>query len=142
MRIRRLRSLTESNKEWGLSSLVDDEFRGTFTIGRDTNCEIRIDSNGKRRTKGSIEDDRAIKDPAATVSREHAEIQYSHDLNPEDPSIKGVFYITDLVSTNGTRLNGNLIMPNRIFKLCSGDILDFGSYRTIFEDKDIGPYKG
>jgi pSer/pThr/pTyr-binding forkhead associated (FHA) protein len=56
----------------------------------------------------------------SNVSRRHAELRRSGD---------GVF-VTDLGSTNGTRVNGT---PIREQMLTSGDEVSVGSTRLIFE---------
>ena len=58
--------------------------------------------------------------PDSNVSRRHAELQRKGD---------GVF-VTDLGSTNGTRVNGS---PVREQLLASGDEISVGSTRLIFE---------
>lgn len=55
------------------------------------------------------------------VSRIHAAI---HDQD-------GMVYITDLNSTNGTRINGLPLVPDQAYRLREGDELQFGSLTTI-----------
>lgn len=55
------------------------------------------------------------------VSRRHAEIVY------ED----GALYITDLESTNGTRINGFELAPGKRYRLRDGDELEFGRIRAV-----------
>jgi len=53
------------------------------------------------------------------ISRRHAELNY-------DPTSDS-FSLTDLQSTNGVSLDGNMLEPNRPYKLQSGSRLGFGS---------------
>lgn len=55
------------------------------------------------------------------VSREHALITY------ED----GGLYVEDLNSTNGTRINGFQLTPERAYRLRDGDELEFGRLRVV-----------
>ncbi len=55
------------------------------------------------------------------VSRIHAAI---HDQN-------GMVYITDLNSTNGTRINGLTLTADQAYRLREGDELQFGSLTII-----------
>ncbi len=55
------------------------------------------------------------------VSREHALITY------ED----GALYVEDLNSTNGTRINGFQLTPQRAYRLRDGDELEFGRLRVV-----------
>lgn len=55
------------------------------------------------------------------VSRIHAAI------NDQD----GTVYITDLNSTNGTRINGLLLLPNQPYRLRETDELQFGNLTLI-----------
>ena len=55
------------------------------------------------------------------VSRVHAAI---HDQD-------GMVYITDLNSTNGTRINGLLLAPNQSYRLRETDELQFGNLTLI-----------
>lgn len=55
------------------------------------------------------------------VSRVHAAI---HDQD-------GMVYITDLKSTNGTRINGLLLEPNEPYRLRETDELQFGNLTLI-----------
>ena len=55
------------------------------------------------------------------VSRRHALLATQRD---------GV-YVTDLGSTNGTRINGFLLVPDRAYRLRNGDELEFGRLRLM-----------
>lgn len=68
-------------------------------IGRDSRCEIHLDDS--------------------ETSRKHAEID----------SVDGAFIITDLKSSNGTLINGQLIESR---KLKDGDRLQIGKYILVF----------
>lgn len=54
------------------------------------------------------------------VSRIHAAFIYQDD----------VLSVEDLNSTNGTRINGFTIVPQRSYRLRNGDELEFGSFRV------------
>ncbi len=55
------------------------------------------------------------------VSRRHAEIRL----------IEESLFVTDLDSTNGTKLNGFLLPPNQPFRLRHGDELQLGKIRLV-----------
>lgn len=55
------------------------------------------------------------------MSRQHAAFVYENEI----------LYIQDLGSTNGTRINGFTIQPNRNYRLRNGDELEFGSFRVM-----------
>ena len=55
------------------------------------------------------------------VSRRHALITYENET----------LFITDLNSTNGTRINGFQLTPGRSYRLRDGDELEFGRIRGI-----------
>ncbi len=58
----------------------------------------------------------------ATISREHAELRRDMD---------GSYVVCDKGSTNGTRVNGELITTQ---KIRSGDVVQFGSIEALFTD--------
>ena len=71
-----------------------------FSIGRDASCDLAI--------------------PHMTVSRRHAQLERTKDG----------WLITDLESTNGTRVNGWRVrgkVPVR-----AGDVVSFGNLETVF----------
>ena len=72
-----------------------------YTIGRQTTCDIVISDNN--------------------VSRVHAELRFSNNT----------WSIEDRGSTNGTRINGNLIVEPT--QLTPGDAIGFGSVTIHFE---------
>lgn len=55
------------------------------------------------------------------VSRRHAVIR-RHD---------GALYIEDLRSTNGTRINGSQLTPDREYRMRDGDEIEFARVRTV-----------
>jgi pSer/pThr/pTyr-binding forkhead associated (FHA) protein len=55
------------------------------------------------------------------VSRVHA--AFSHE--------KGSIYLEDLGSTNGTRINGFQMTPNKPYRLRDGDEVEFGRARVV-----------
>jgi pSer/pThr/pTyr-binding forkhead associated (FHA) protein len=60
--------------------------------------------------------DLARYDPGHAVSRRHACIEYQ----------AGSYYLLDLQSTNGTRLNGEPVIPGRKMPLQDGAVIEFG----------------
>lgn len=58
------------------------------------------------------------------VSKQHVNIQ----------RIDNVFYISDLGSTNGTKLNGTALRPNEHYPLNTGDVITIGEIEYVFED--------
>jgi hypothetical protein len=69
-------------------------FFGAFRLGRDESCEVRLD------------------DPL--VSRRHAEIRFEH----------GRWWVVDLASRNGTRLDGRLVERAPLPPTCSIQLYD------------------
>lgn len=57
------------------------------------------------------------------VSRRHAEFVV----------IDNRLHMRDLGSTNGTRLNGQLLYPNRDYRLSDGDLLQFGHLFVVIK---------
>jgi predicted component of type VI protein secretion system len=53
------------------------------------------------------------------MSRLHAALTFEDDM----------LYLQDLNSTNGTRINGFTIKPQRSYRLRNGDELEFGDFR-------------
>ena len=63
------------------------------------------------------------------ISRRHARIEQEGDR----------FYLTDLGSVNGTKLNGRRVPPNERMPLWNGDVIEFGRHaaRLTFYTGDI-----
>jgi len=63
------------------------------------------------------------------ISRRHARIEQEGDR----------FYLTDLGSVNGTKLNGRRVPPNERTPLWNGDVIEFGRHaaRLAFYTGDI-----
>lgn len=59
------------------------------------------------------------------VSRKHCRIFKQGDQ----------FFVEDLQSTNGTRLNGQFIPPNQPSPLKDGDVLELGAFKVTFKVK-------
>ncbi len=57
------------------------------------------------------------------VSRRHAEFV----------TIEGQLYVRDLGSTNGTRLNSQLLQPHRAYCLREGDLLQCGNLYMLIK---------
>jgi pSer/pThr/pTyr-binding forkhead associated (FHA) protein/tetratricopeptide (TPR) repeat protein len=74
--------------------------------GRDPNCEIPLDS--------------------AHVSRKHFELARTQEG----------FFITDLGSSNGTKVNGQRIAPHEPTQVASGDEISVKSVKLVFEIRD------
>ena len=60
---------------------------------------------------------------ATTISRRHARLEYKGND----------FYLTDLHSSNGTFINGELISPMKPFQIHSGDDVIFSDLEFTFE---------
>ena len=103
---------------WRLLLQIESENRTTVGVPIDHRINIgRTDSKGNEpdldlTPYGAVENG---------VSRLHATITY------EDETL----YIEDLNSTNGTRINGFQLTPNRRYRLRDGDELEFGRVRAI-----------
>jgi pSer/pThr/pTyr-binding forkhead associated (FHA) protein len=82
---------------------------GTLTIGRDEDCDVVIDD--------------------ATVSARHAELV----IRPETTTV------TNLMATNGTRINGEQIQNA---ELKDGDVLRIGRVNLVFRDVPSPPKAG
>jgi hypothetical protein len=82
-----------------------------FSIGRDASCDLAI--------------------PDMTVSRRHAQLERTRDG----------WLITDLESTNGTRVNGWRVRGK--VPVQAGDVVSFGNLETIFwRGDDAVPLQG
>ena len=73
------------------------------TLGRSRDCEVVLDD--------------------ANVSRKHAEVRPSG----------GSWIVRDLGSTNGIKVNGRRVDPNRPQSIKPGDVIELGTSRAIFE---------
>ncbi len=93
----------------GENSLTLPIIKKNVKIGRDSENDIVI--------------------PQKTISSFHAKIKYWGDT----------FYLEDLRSANGTRLNGELLKPNKPAMLKSGDRIDFSVYEFRFLQSDLAP---
>jgi pSer/pThr/pTyr-binding forkhead associated (FHA) protein len=80
--------------------------QGTIVIGRGENCEVCIQNN--------------------LLSRRHFEIS----------KIKNQFYIVDLGSANGTKLNNKSVSKNQPMPIDSGDKISVSGFRFSFQIKD------
>lgn len=78
-----------------------------WTAGRDPSCEIFVDS--------------------PHISRKHFEMAHTNEG----------FFITDLGSSNGTKINGNKIPPHEPTRIESGDTLSVMSVDMLFEIRDM-----
>jgi len=76
-------------------------FFKAFRIGRDESCELRID------------------DPL--ISRRHAEVRFDHDR----------WWVVDLQSRNGTRLDGQLVERAPLSPICSVQLYDAAPALTL-----------
>jgi len=90
--------------------------------GRPLPEELRYDLEQDRVTLGrSVGAD--VRLPHATVSEQHAVVR----LETEG------YVLVDGESTNGTRVNGDKVVPGRKKKLHDGDRIDIGVYSIVFE---------
>ncbi len=94
------------------------KFSATYDLDTDSMVVGRLDPDGHSQPEITIEWDDAI-------SRRHARVFRNGDDD----------YIEDLGSTNGTKVNGIALYPNRPQVLANGDLIHIGS-RT-----EIGYYK-
>ncbi len=78
-----------------------------WVAGRDQDCEIVVES--------------------PHISRKHFELA----------RIKEGFFVTDLGSSNGTKINGQKLTPHEPMELLSGDEIQIMNVRMIFEIRDI-----
>lgn len=65
-----------------------------------------------------------IRLPHRTVSERHASLEQN----------AGTYRLTDTGSTNGTRVNGQALVPHRGRRLQHGDQIDLGVYTLVFHD--------
>ncbi|EEC45036.1 predicted protein, partial [Phaeodactylum tricornutum CCAP 1055/1] len=63
----------------------------------------------------------------ASISSQHAVLQYRAVPSPDGPRRSCQPYLMDLESTNGSFLNGVRLDPARYYQLKRGDVLTFGS---------------
>ena len=70
----------------------------------------------------------AIKNPA--VSRRHLQIQTNNDT----------YYVTDLYSTNGSRINGRSLSPGKAYEINTGDKLQIAD--MVYEVQQMESYFG
>jgi pSer/pThr/pTyr-binding forkhead associated (FHA) protein len=90
--------------------------------GRPLPEELRYDLEQDRVTLGrSVGAD--VRLPHVTVSEQHAVVRLESDG----------YAITDGESTNGTRVNGDKLVPGRRKRLVDGDRIDIGVYSILFE---------
>src|SRR5687768_14851063 len=90
--------------------------------GRPLPEELRYDLEQDRVTLGrSVGAD--VRLPHVTVSEHHAVVRFESDG----------YAITDGESTNGTRVNGDKLVPGRRKRLVDGDRIDIGVYSILFE---------
>lgn len=87
-------------------TVIEISSLGNKVIGREGDCEIKI--------------------PDPSLSRNHCKIGVLED---------GKFFISDLGSTNGTQINGELLPANEFFYLEDGDNLLIGKVKANFNFK-------
>jgi hypothetical protein len=96
-----------------------DPRRGTARLRIDGRTEL-LGSGGATLGR-SREADIVLDD--ANVSRKHAEVRPSG----------GSWIVRDLGSTNGVKVNGRRVDPNRPQSIKPGDVIELGTSRAIFE---------
>jgi FHA domain len=100
------------------------EKKPEIVIGRDPLCEVRIDER--------------------SISRQHTRILLVQpDLPVAGPGgrARPNVLVSDLASSNGTRVNGRTIAPDDRQVMLSGDVLDVGDVALLFLDV-AGFYEG
>ncbi len=109
----------ELSPPWRLLLQVNGENRTTLGVP----VQERIYVGRENRSQGLIPDINLTAFDAESngVSREHAVILYD----------RGMLYIRDLDSTNGTRINGFELDTGRDYRLRDGDELEFGRLRAV-----------
>lgn len=98
------------------------EFRiGAERVTRSINAPIRVGRRVDEDQSGRIDLDLdAFDGYQAGVSRLHAHIVRKEDY----------LYIEDLESTNGTRINGFQLTPNKHYRLRDGDEIEFARLKV------------
>ncbi len=81
-------------------------------IGRGSDAEIRLNAD--------------------SVSKKHAIISFGCAYDDHSGNIDTSFYITDLNSTNGTIVNGNILNADQALRLNDNDLIILGSTTLIF----------
>lgn len=112
---RKIVEITE-NKNYGRTGNLRNEIKEIRRIvcyGMDEVLEFRIVKTPFLIGKSEKEVDGVINDEA--ISRMHAKITVSGDK----------YYITDLNSTNGTKVNGTLLNANETVEICVNDEISF-----------------
>jgi ABC transport system ATP-binding/permease protein len=97
-------------------------------LAADAGARLIVDEPGQARAKVMLNEPECGigRDPAnqvavhnISVSRQHARVEQRSDG----------YWLTDLGSTNGTRVNGQRLQPNTALKLKDGDIIRIGDQR-------------
>jgi pSer/pThr/pTyr-binding forkhead associated (FHA) protein len=108
------------------TNLLNPSWKLVFKLGNDTVSLPVGNPIVVGRVADSSEKDQVQLDLAAHggfqggVSRKHATITFH----------EGALYIEDLGSTNGTRINGFQLTPNRKYRLRDGDEVEFARLRV------------
>ena len=84
----------------------------------ETGQQIMIEKNALVIGRKTPEVMGLLRNAPNTVGRQHAEISREGDL----------FYIRDLNSRNGTRLNGRILTPNELYPLSDGDVVSLVNF--------------
>ena len=98
--------------------------KSELIIGRDALCDVQVDERSVSRTHARI----LIVEPELPVA------------GPGGRARPNVL-VTDLASSNGTKVNGKLIAPDARQVMLSGDVLDVGDVALLFLDV-AGFYEG
>jgi serine/threonine protein kinase len=124
------RTIHRSEKEPGVAQEAEEGVIAYLYVEQQGEEPRRFPITGNYVIVGRIDPKRNIRpeidlssvDPRMTVSRQHARIRFE----------KTFFYIEDLKSRNKTRLGELTLMPLKAELLQHGDVIHFGSVRTVF----------
>lgn len=108
-------------------SMDQAELIDTENIISNESITLPLDSNSVSIGRDSSND---IVIPRESISSLHASIDYKN----------GYYYLEDLRSTNGTRLNDKQLEENNPVRLKSGDKIHFAIYEFRFLMHDLAPY--
>ncbi|MFH1130226.1 MAG: FHA domain-containing protein [Pseudomonadota bacterium] len=120
--------LEEESRSHGRSNTITSHMSEIESVTETTSLAGRVWPIEREAGRGpaairvgrSAENDIVI--PEYSLSRTHCAFKY----------VSGGIAIVDLESTNGTQVKGEILTPNRLFKLEDGDEIVLGRYRFEF----------